>query len=263
MEGAPASSASSPTTSGTTITPSSPAASSSPGGGFDSPSSTASGGTSSLVPEHTPPRRRLVKASSIIAKREAAAPGAAAGPPGFGLDRSSVTAPASSIGTGSGPAGTPLGLPSSTCTSPSTFRERAGIRLLVKSDVQGEFPMMPAHGSGGSSGSAKLGRPPFVPNAGIMGEIRPLGRRSELASQRRHEAPAVQKHAPEDIRIQQNKRACLTRAQNMGATGNYKNFDSPFGNYMVPVIPNHLFNKTSTSSPISTSTSTLSPGVGR
>ncbi|CAM6097649.1 unnamed protein product [Calypogeia fissa] len=251
MEGAPASSASSPMTSGTT----------------SGERSRLHHQPLPLLQEEALIRPRLLPVVVlllwIIAKCEAGAPGAVAGPPGSGLDLSSITAPASSIGTGSGPAGTPLGVPSSTSASTSTFREKAGIRPLVKSDVQGEFPMMPAHGSGGSSGSAKLGRPSFVPNAGIMGEIRPLGQQSELASQQRHEAPAVQKHAPEDIRIQQNKRACLTRAQNMGATGNYKNFDSPFGNYMVPVIPNHLFNKTPTSSPLSTSISTLSPGVGR
>jgi hypothetical protein len=76
-------------------------------------------------------------------------------------------------------------------------------------------------------------------NAGAP-EARPLGRRPEV-NVRRHEPPS-QKNS-EEMRLQQAKRAALGRAQSLGAPGHFKSFDSPFGNFMVPVIPLQFFNK--------------------
>ncbi|KAM1047004.1 hypothetical protein ACFX2I_026391 [Malus domestica] len=39
------------------------------------------------------------------------------------------------------------------------------------------------------------------------------------------------------LRIQQAKNAAVAQAQKDGATGSFRIFDSPFGNYLVPVIP--------------------------
>jgi hypothetical protein len=36
---------------------------------------------------------------------------------------------------------------------------------------------------------------------------------------------------------QQAKNIAVTQAQQDGCTGNFKIFDSPFGNFLVPVIP--------------------------
>ncbi|KAL3625425.1 hypothetical protein CASFOL_030879 [Castilleja foliolosa] len=38
-------------------------------------------------------------------------------------------------------------------------------------------------------------------------------------------------------RIQQARNYAVTQAQQDGCTGNFRVFDSPFGNYLVPVIP--------------------------
>lgn len=40
-----------------------------------------------------------------------------------------------------------------------------------------------------------------------------------------------------NVRIQQAKNFAVAQAQQEGCTGNFKIFDSPFGNFLVPVIP--------------------------
>ncbi|CAA3014420.1 Hypothetical predicted protein [Olea europaea subsp. europaea] len=40
-----------------------------------------------------------------------------------------------------------------------------------------------------------------------------------------------------DIRIQQARNFAVAQAQQDGCTGNFRMFDSPYGNYLVPVIP--------------------------
>ncbi|GKV11799.1 hypothetical protein SLEP1_g23020 [Rubroshorea leprosula] len=40
-----------------------------------------------------------------------------------------------------------------------------------------------------------------------------------------------------DVRIQQARNFAVAEAQKDGCTGNYKIFDSPFGNFLVPVVP--------------------------
>ncbi|ONK69793.1 uncharacterized protein A4U43_C05F26790 [Asparagus officinalis] len=42
-----------------------------------------------------------------------------------------------------------------------------------------------------------------------------------------------------DLKIQQAKMYAVTQAQHEGWLGNFRGFDSPFGNYLVPVIPTH------------------------
>lgn len=39
------------------------------------------------------------------------------------------------------------------------------------------------------------------------------------------------------LKIQQAKNFAVAQAQQEGCTGNYRVFDSPFGNFLVPVIP--------------------------
>ncbi|KAJ4836463.1 hypothetical protein Tsubulata_028165 [Turnera subulata] len=38
-------------------------------------------------------------------------------------------------------------------------------------------------------------------------------------------------------KIQQAKNFAVAQAQHDGSTGNFRIFDSPFGNYLVPVVP--------------------------
>ncbi|KAI3447045.1 hypothetical protein Pfo_003710 [Paulownia fortunei] len=40
-----------------------------------------------------------------------------------------------------------------------------------------------------------------------------------------------------NLRIQQARNYAVAQAQQDGCTGNFRIFDSPFGNYLVPVIP--------------------------
>lgn len=40
-----------------------------------------------------------------------------------------------------------------------------------------------------------------------------------------------------DLRIQQAKKNAVAQAQQEGSTGNFRSFDSPYGNFLVPVIP--------------------------
>ncbi|KAL2479891.1 Uncharacterized protein Adt_32857 [Abeliophyllum distichum] len=40
-----------------------------------------------------------------------------------------------------------------------------------------------------------------------------------------------------NIRIQQARDSAVAQAQQDGCTGNFRIFDSPYGNYLVPVIP--------------------------
>ncbi|GMN50643.1 hypothetical protein TIFTF001_019801 [Ficus carica] len=40
-----------------------------------------------------------------------------------------------------------------------------------------------------------------------------------------------------NFRIQQAKHFAIAQAQQDGCTGNFRIFDSPFGNYFVPVVP--------------------------
>ncbi|XP_072966764.1 uncharacterized protein [Typha angustifolia] len=42
-----------------------------------------------------------------------------------------------------------------------------------------------------------------------------------------------------DLMVQQAKKFAVIQAQQEGCLGNYRSFDSPFGNYLVPVIPTH------------------------
>jgi len=46
-----------------------------------------------------------------------------------------------------------------------------------------------------------------------------------------------------EISVQQFRRSAIAQAQAVGAPGNFKRFDSQFGNYLVPVIPTHLVNR--------------------
>ncbi|KAG8367326.1 hypothetical protein BUALT_Bualt16G0060600 [Buddleja alternifolia] len=39
------------------------------------------------------------------------------------------------------------------------------------------------------------------------------------------------------VRIQEARNHAVAQAQQDGCTGNFRIFDSPFGNYLVPVIP--------------------------
>ncbi|KAK9275888.1 hypothetical protein L1049_023162 [Liquidambar formosana] len=39
------------------------------------------------------------------------------------------------------------------------------------------------------------------------------------------------------LRIQQAKKYAVAQAQQEGSTGNFRIFDSPYGNFLVPVIP--------------------------
>ncbi|KAL3690954.1 hypothetical protein R1sor_004605 [Riccia sorocarpa] len=238
-----------------------PSPSSSPAGGTatagpSSSDSTPAGGAA--ISELTPPRRRLVKAASrhfdehqprVMGKRDSG--GVGTGPPGFAFDRSATSPSATSPGVGGGQGNTSLGAPLASSSNSGTFRERerGGMRSSMKrGDLQGDYPLSSPHGHSGGAGPTKMGRTPFSPNQGPV-DARPLGRRPEI-SLRRHEAPNAQKHA-EDMRIQQAKRAALLRAQTMGAPGNYKSFDSQFGNYLVPVIPNQYFNKNPLTTPVS------------
>ncbi|CAM6071403.1 unnamed protein product [Sphagnum tenellum] len=199
-----------------------------------------------------PPRRRLVKAASAAAAAAAAygrrghvettregGGGGGGGPPGFVspgvLDRSGTSSP---MVPGSG-TGAPGAMASGGVQPPASnslsggFRDRErGSRASTKGEMQGD------QSTHGNSGSGKLGRNAYA-NAGAL-EARPLGRRPEM-NVRRHEPPS-QKYA-EEMRLQQAKRAALGRAQSMGAPGNFKSFDSPFGNFMLPVIPLQFYNK--------------------
>ncbi|KAH9649082.1 hypothetical protein KPL70_025845 [Citrus sinensis] len=40
-----------------------------------------------------------------------------------------------------------------------------------------------------------------------------------------------------NVRIQKAKNFAVAQAQQEGCTGNFKIFDSPFGNFLMPVIP--------------------------
>ncbi|KAJ0964766.1 hypothetical protein J5N97_025904 [Dioscorea zingiberensis] len=40
-----------------------------------------------------------------------------------------------------------------------------------------------------------------------------------------------------DFKVRQDKKFAVAQAQQEGCLGNYRSFDSPFGNYLVPVIP--------------------------
>ncbi|CAK8533922.1 unnamed protein product [Lathyrus sativus] len=40
-----------------------------------------------------------------------------------------------------------------------------------------------------------------------------------------------------NVTVSQNKYFATSQAQQEGCTGNYKIFDSPFGNFLLPVIP--------------------------
>jgi hypothetical protein len=42
-----------------------------------------------------------------------------------------------------------------------------------------------------------------------------------------------------NLTIQQAKNIAVTEAQQDGCTGNFRIFDSPFGNFLVPVVPTH------------------------
>lgn len=177
-----------------------------------------------------PPRRRLVKASTHALvhdsrKRDAAGVGSTSpsyAPPGFiGPDRSQ----------------SPTTMGTSTLSSPITAggafmdREKGTARSSNK-DPTGEHQAALLHGS------PKSGRPSH--NSGPSGiEARPLGRRVE--GSRRHE-PSSQKHS-EDVKLHQTKKAALLRAQQAGVTGSYKNIDSHFNNFLVPVIPMQFLSK--------------------
>lgn len=40
-----------------------------------------------------------------------------------------------------------------------------------------------------------------------------------------------------DLKVQQAKNLAVAQAQQEGCTGNFRSFDSQFGNFLVPVIP--------------------------
>ncbi|KAK4396976.1 hypothetical protein Sango_1534200 [Sesamum angolense] len=40
-----------------------------------------------------------------------------------------------------------------------------------------------------------------------------------------------------NLRIQEARNSAVAQAQSEGCMGNFKIFDSPYGNYLVPVIP--------------------------
>ncbi|KAL9440742.1 hypothetical protein AB3S75_019417 [Citrus x aurantiifolia] len=52
-----------------------------------------------------------------------------------------------------------------------------------------------------------------------------------------HTTVLVAQTSETNVRIQQAKNFAVAQAQQEGCTGNFKIFDSPFGNFLVPVIP--------------------------
>ncbi|CAM6026159.1 unnamed protein product [Sphagnum balticum] len=216
------------------------------------PDSSSAAGVVLSVEHPIPPRRRLVKSASAAAaygRRGHVEPTreGEGGPPGFvspgSFDRSgnNTSAPAVSA-SGIGVAGAlnpgagvvPPAAANNSLAGGFRDRERRPLRESIKGEMYGDQSSL----TQGNSGSSKLGRSTYA-NAGAP-EARPLGRRPEV-NVRRHEPPS-QKHS-EEMRLQQAKRAALGRAQSLGAPGHFKSFDSPFGNFMVPVIPLQFFNK--------------------
>ncbi|KAE8735371.1 Hexokinase 1 isoform 1 [Hibiscus syriacus] len=49
--------------------------------------------------------------------------------------------------------------------------------------------------------------------------------------------PGVQTTDIASFRVQQDKNFAVAQAQQDGSTGNYKKFDSWYGNFLVPVVP--------------------------
>ncbi|KAH1057128.1 hypothetical protein J1N35_035193 [Gossypium stocksii] len=49
--------------------------------------------------------------------------------------------------------------------------------------------------------------------------------------------PGVQTSDINSFRIQQDKNFAVAQAQQDGCTGNFKKFDSWYGNFLVPVVP--------------------------
>eukprot|EP01018_Ginkgo_biloba_P002164 Gb_36301 [translate_table: standard] len=86
-------------------------------------------------------------------------------------------------------------------------------------------------------------REPYVWNAHLSGpgaiESRPLGHYFEGIQ--KQEVLSKQKY--NEISLQQARRFAVVQAKAMGATGNFKSFDSHFGNYLVPVIPTNIVSK--------------------
>lgn len=215
-----------------------------------SPSSSSSSSSADLagtgsLPEQaqTPSRRRLVKASmrahlDDARKRDIGGAGSAPpgfAPPGFGGSvladwGQSSNSPNPTSVTGSTP---PLPVSTITGNVSSGFRDRdRGAIRSINKDFLGDYQ------AGLSHSTSKLGRPPHISNPAAM-EARPSVRRVE--SLRRHDS-CSQKHG-EELKMQQAKRTALLRAQQAGATGSFRSFDSQFNNCLVPVIPMQFLSK--------------------
>ncbi|CAM6048518.1 unnamed protein product [Sphagnum compactum] len=216
------------------------------------PDSSSAAGVVLSVEHPIPPRRRLVKSASAAAAygRRGHVEPTREGEGGFvspgSLDRSGNTTSAPAVSaSGIGVAGAlnpgagvvPPAAANNSLAGGFRDRERGPLRESIKGEMHGDQSSL----TQGNSGSSKLGRYTYA-NAGAP-EARPLVRRPEV-NVRRHEPPS-QKHS-EERRLQQAKRAALGRAQSLGAPGHFKSFDSPFGNFMVPVIPLQFFNKPQT-----------------
>lgn len=67
--------------------------------------------------------------------------------------------------------------------------------------------------------------------------IPPPKRRATTSSHKPVVVIGEQTSSITNLRLQQAKNSALAQAQQDACTGNFRIFDSPFGNFLVPVIP--------------------------
>ncbi|OIT05050.1 hypothetical protein A4A49_46158 [Nicotiana attenuata] len=67
--------------------------------------------------------------------------------------------------------------------------------------------------------------------------IPPPKRKATTSSHKPVVVIAEQTSSFTNLSLQQAKNSALAQAQQDGCTGNFRIFDSPFGNFLVPVVP--------------------------
>ncbi|XP_057967362.1 uncharacterized protein LOC131157319 isoform X2 [Malania oleifera] len=72
----------------------------------------------------------------------------------------------------------------------------------------------------------------------ISGNISlPAAKKAKVATPVNSSAPPAAQASRVDLQIQQAKKHAVSQAQQERSTGSFRIFDSPFGNFLVPVVP--------------------------
>eukprot|EP00897_Mesotaenium_endlicherianum_P006863 jgi/Mesen1/6204/ME000320S05401 len=125
---------------------------------------------------------------------------------------------------------------------------QGGIGPRMSERAPGGHPHRGGKGSRGEAGGAVEHAAGPAHGGGLPAKPARGAYASGVGDHARSRRPERGGAVPEEVRIQQAKKAAMQRCHALGATGHFRTFDSPYGNYLLPVIPLQFLSKTAAAS---------------